>query len=76
MKKSRKAYMYLGEFTSNAGEGSSYLFKVLMDTVEILDRQASLATQSRYGKNKQDYGPFRVTLSVPKPPAKEKRRKK
>jgi hypothetical protein len=75
MKKSRKAYMYLGEFTSNAGEGS-YLFKVLMDTAEILDRQAALAVNSRYGKNKQDYGPFRVTLSVPKPPAKEKRRKK
>lgn len=75
MKKSRKSYLYLGEYTL---KDKPYLFKVLMDASEILSRQEPLVKTSRFLKNRQDYGPFRVTVSLPSTPSsssKEKRKR-
>jgi hypothetical protein len=71
MKKQRKEYTFLGAFQAPGG----YEIKVLADLDDILERQLPLALKATSGRNRQVYGPFRVTVktrSDPKPKRKKR----
>jgi hypothetical protein len=61
MKKQRKDYTFLGAFQAPGGTE----IKVLADLAEILELQLPLALKATSGKNRQVYGPFRVTVKRP-----------
>lgn len=56
--------------------GTLYRAKVLADLEQIVERQGHLALQSKFRKNRQDYGVFRVTVTAPEEKTKEKRVRK
>jgi hypothetical protein len=70
MKKQRKDYTFLGAF-----QYQGYEIKVLADLAEILELQLPLALKATSCRNRQVYGPFRVTVktrSDPKPKRKKR----
>jgi len=71
MKKQRKDYTFLGSF-----QYQGYEIKVLADLDQILEVQLPLAMKASSERNRQNYGPFRVTVKIPIPIKKEKRKKR
>jgi hypothetical protein len=61
MKKQRKDYTFLGAFQAATGGPE---IKVLADLAEILELQLPLALKATSGRNRQVYGPFRVTVKT------------
>jgi hypothetical protein len=74
-KKPRSDYSLIGEF-SFTFYGKLYRVKVLADMDDILKTQGHLALQSNTQRNRQNYGPFRVTVTVPEEKPKQKRIRK
>jgi hypothetical protein len=74
-KKKREDYTQIwdGSFTFY---GKLYHVKVLADLEQLVELQGHLALANKFKKNKQDYGPFRVTVTAIEDKPKEKRRKK
>jgi hypothetical protein len=74
-KKKRSDYTLLGDFAFTF-MGKHYYAHVLVDADELLESQGKLAEASRFKRNKQDYGPFRVTVTAIGSDGKKEKRKR
>lgn len=74
-KKKREDYTLIGDF-SFTFYGKLYHVKVLADLDQLLEVQGQLARASTSKRNKQDYGPFRVTVTAAEEKPKQKRTRK
>lgn len=73
MRKRRQDYVFLGAFPFKG-----YELKVLADFDQLLEFQLPLALKASSGRNRQVYGPFKVTLRTQPTgeTSKEKRKKR
>lgn len=74
-KKSRKDFVYLGEYEFVTGE-DRWAIRVLADCNELIDLQGDKAKASHFKHNRQSYGPFKVTVTIKETLKKEKRTRK